>query len=61
MFTEPIVEEIHRVREQLLAESAGDLDKLIESLKASEREHPERLASPAPARKWHLPAEQPTV
>lgn len=43
MKDDPIVEEVHRVREKMWDECGGDLDRLIESLRASEKEHPERI------------------
>lgn len=40
-----IVEEVHRVREELLAEHGGDLHAYVETLRQAEAEHPERLVS----------------
>ena len=51
MWKDPIVEEIHRIREKMLSECGGDLDKLIERLKAAEAEHPERLITAEELRK----------
>lgn len=45
---DPLVEEIHRVREKLLSESGGDLDKLMDRLKAREVEDRSRLVSEVP-------------
>ena len=45
MIRDPIVEEVHRVREQMWDESGGSLDRLIESLRASEAEHRDRIIS----------------
>ncbi len=42
---DPIVEEVHRIREQMWEDCGGSLDGLIEFLRASEREHPGRLIS----------------
>ena len=36
MRNDPIVEEVHRARERLLAECEGDLDKLMDSLQERE-------------------------
>jgi hypothetical protein len=38
MTDDPIVDEIHKVRELLLRECEGDLDKLIDRLQARERD-----------------------
>jgi hypothetical protein len=48
MIEDPIVEEIHRIREQLLEECGGDLDKYMDRLKELEKQHPERLIRPEP-------------
>ena len=45
MTRDPIVEEVHRVREQMWDESGGSLDGLIASLRASEAEHRDRNIS----------------
>jgi hypothetical protein len=36
MRNDPIVEEIHRVREKMLEECGGDLEKLMDRIKARE-------------------------
>ena len=38
MRNDPIVEEIHRARERLLAECEGDLEKLMDSLQERENQ-----------------------
>ncbi len=43
---DPIVEELHRIRERMWEESGQNLDQLIESLRASEAEHRDRMATP---------------
>jgi hypothetical protein len=43
MHRDPIVEEVHRVRAQMWDECGGNLDRLIESLRASEARHPDLL------------------
>ena len=40
---DPIVEEIHRVREKLLEECGGSLERLMDRLKAREDEDRSRL------------------
>jgi hypothetical protein len=42
-FEDPIVAEIHKVREKLLAECEGDLDKLMDRLASREREDGSRV------------------
>jgi len=36
---DPIVEEIHQIRQKLLEKYDGDLEKLMEYLKSCEKEH----------------------
>lgn len=45
MKRDPIVEEVHRIREQMWDECGGSLSGLIESLRASESAHPEHVLS----------------
>lgn len=45
MIDDPIVEEIHKIREKLLEECDGNLDKLLERLKSREAEDRSRLVS----------------
>lgn len=45
MRNDPIVEEIHAVRRQLLAECGGDLDRYLDRLEELQAEHPERLVT----------------
>ena len=42
-FNDPIVEEIHKVREKLLEECGGDLEKLMDRLQAREQEDSGRI------------------
>jgi hypothetical protein len=42
---DPIVEEIHKVREKLLQECGGDLEKLMDRLKSREDEDRSRVVS----------------
>jgi hypothetical protein len=46
MKNDPVVEEVHRIRERMWDECGGDLDRLIESFRATEAEHPERILPP---------------
>jgi hypothetical protein len=42
---DPFVEEIHQVRERLLQECGGDLERLMNRLKAREEEDQQRVTS----------------
>jgi hypothetical protein len=42
-FEDPIVEEIHKIREKLLEECGGDLEKLMDRLEAREQEDSDRI------------------
>ncbi len=48
-WTDPIVDEIHRIREEILAEAGGDLQSLGEWLMRSQEAHGERLVSEPPS------------
>jgi len=43
MISDPIVEEIHKIRERLLAECGGDLEVFLQRLKAREAEDAHQL------------------
>jgi hypothetical protein len=45
MNRDPIVEEVHRVREQMWEECGGSMDRLIEYLRAGEAQHRDRIIS----------------
>lgn len=45
MNQDPIVEEIHRIREKLLAECGGDFQKYMDSLRQAQEEHRDRLVT----------------
>ena len=45
MNRDPIVEEIHQTRQKMLEECGGDLDRLLDRLKASEKQNPSRVVS----------------
>ncbi len=59
MKEDPIVEEIHRVRQQMLEECGYDLDKMLDKLKSLEGEYQDRLVSakggPTAQAKGHKP------
>ncbi|RJP33985.1 MAG: hypothetical protein C4547_11410 [Phycisphaerales bacterium] len=42
---DPLVDDVHRVRQQMWDDCGGSLDGLIEFLRAAEAEHPERVIS----------------
>jgi hypothetical protein len=42
-FEDPFVDEIHKVREKLLEESGGDLNRLMDRLASREREDRSRV------------------
>jgi hypothetical protein len=48
MQTDPILREVYRIKDQLNRETGGDVGKLIERLNEFARQHPERMAKPAP-------------
>ena len=43
MWTDPIVDEVHRIREEMLAECGGDTHELFVRLKADEQQHRDRV------------------
>ena len=45
MDRDPIVEEVHRVRERMWDDCGGSLDRLIEFMRAGEAEHRDRIIS----------------
>lgn len=45
MAFDPIVEEVHKIREKLFAECGGDLAAYMTRLKEREKEHRHRLVS----------------
>lgn len=45
MVDDPIVEEVHRIREKMLAECDGDFDKLFERLRAAQDKDKDRLVT----------------
>jgi hypothetical protein len=46
MIRDPIVEEVHRIRERMWDECGGDLERLIEALRAGEAELQDRIVPP---------------
>ncbi len=53
MFNDPIVEEIHQIREKIMEECDWDIDKFFEMIRESEKKHPERLISLDEFKKLH--------
>lgn len=51
MKRDPIVEEIHQTRQKLLEECGGDLNQLMDRLKAAEIQDRSRVVSTVPVRK----------
>ncbi len=45
MLKDPIVDEIHKIREDLLKEFDGDMKKYVHYIREQEDKHPERLVS----------------
>lgn len=45
MWTDPIVDEVHRIREEMLAECDGDVHEFVARLKADEQQHCDRLVN----------------
>lgn len=45
MRADPILKEVHRMKDQFAREMGYDLDKMFEHLRANERKHPERMVS----------------
>ena len=43
MREDPIVEEVHRIRERIMDECENDLDKVFDRIQELEKKHPERL------------------
>jgi len=50
MWKDPIVEEIHAIREQLAAEHGNDLHKIVAHVKAVQQEYGNKLISRPPRR-----------
>jgi len=46
MNTDSIVEEIHRIREKMLEECGGDINKLMDRMKARKSSENQRKVSP---------------
>ena len=45
MLNDPIVEEIHLIRERMLAECGGDMEKLLGRLRESQGQDQDRLVT----------------
>ena len=50
MWKDPIVEEVHAIREQLAAEHGNDLHKIVEHVKNVQQGHSDKLVSRPPRR-----------
>jgi 1-aminocyclopropane-1-carboxylate deaminase/D-cysteine desulfhydrase-like pyridoxal-dependent ACC family enzyme len=50
IWTDPIVDEVHKVREQIAQEAGNDLRKLVARLQESQRQHADRLVTRPPQR-----------
>ncbi len=61
MRNDPIVEEVHRIREKMWDDCGGDLEHLIASFRSSEAEHPERVVSGELLRQLRPDAEHPAA
>lgn len=42
-WSDPIVDEIHQIRQEIMAEAGGDLDVLVERLMREQEENADRL------------------
>jgi len=45
LWDDPIVEEVRRIRGELLAECDNDIHRLLEKLQRRQAEHPDRIVS----------------
>ena len=52
MYRDPVVEEVHQIRQKLLDECGGDFDRYLDRVKAGEKNHRDLLVTktPVPAR-----------
>ena len=58
MNEDPVVEEIHRIREKMLEDCGGDLERLMDRMKNHESRHKDRLISPKDFKKNTPPPPQ---
>ena len=49
-WTDPIVDEVHKIRKEIAREAGNDLRKLVERLKESQKRHGDRLVTLPPQR-----------
>ena len=56
MSRDPIVEEIHQARKQIMAECGNDPQKYFARLKAIESTHPDRVVYPSKRKRGLAPA-----
>ena len=54
MINDPIVEEIHKIREKLSRQYQIDIQKIFESVRNKEREHQDRVVNLRARRKKNL-------
>ena len=50
LWTDPIVDEVHKVREQLAREAGYDVRKLVARLRESQKEHGGQIVTRSPQR-----------
>ena len=48
MTSDPILREVHRMKDALAREVGYDVEKLFDRLREAAKKHPERMAKPAP-------------
>ena len=59
MYSDPILREVHRMKDQFAREVGYDLGKRFERLREDAKKHPERIAQPTP--KPVTPRKRPTA
>ena len=61
MWVDPVVEEVHRVRKQLLARGKGDLAGIISDALARQKKGGRKVLTPAPRRPEMMSPSAPVV
>jgi hypothetical protein len=64
MHSDPILREVHRIKDKLAREVGYDVEKMFDRLREAAKKHPERMVHPAPkstAPKKRLPATRKTA
>ena len=51
MHSDPILREVHRMKEQFAREMGYDIDKMFEHFRENEKKHPERVVQLVPETK----------